>query len=142
MKNKKCITTPKDVASWALRELSVCTPYVLDYEANGSIYLFEPNKAPERIAPGSELYNKIREIEEQQHITIYAVTHDNLAPIGEMYSYLCISPYEEDWDHMVHYQGNNRFMVYAYVQNVADDRCSESGYILVFAYHNGIWRLG
>lgn len=141
-KKAKCLVTPKDVAAWALGELNVSTPYVLDYEANGNIYFFDRRKAPERIVPGSELYSKIREIEQARNITIYAVTHDYLEPVGEMYSYFCISPYEEDFDHMVRHLGDDHFMVYAYVQNMTDDRCSEFGYILVHAAYGGMVRLG
>lgn len=143
MKNKNCVYfEPKHVGAWALREMNVSRPYVLDYEANGNIYLFDRRKAPERIAPGSELWNKIKEIEEQRHVTIYAVTHDYLPIVGEMYSYLCISPYPEDWEHMVRHHGDDHFLVYAYVQNVSYDRCSEFGYIMVLARYNGMVRLG
>lgn len=143
MENKNGILfAPKHVGAWALRELNVSMPYVLDYEANDSIYLFDRRKAPERITPGSELWNKIKEIEKARNVIIYAVTHDYIEPIGEMYSYLCISPYPEDWQYMVRHQGDDHFFVYAYVQNMSNDRCSESGYILVLARYNGMVRLG
>lgn len=142
MSNKRTILTPKDVAAWALREMYISTPYILDFLANGQIYLFDSEKAPERIMPSSDLYYKIQEIEENRHLTVYAVTHDYLEPVGEMYSYLCISPYEEDWEHMLRRRGADLFMVYAYVQNMSDDLCSESGYILVRSGYNGMVRLG
>ena len=77
-------TTVKDVAAWALRELNVSTPYVLDFEANDSVYLFDRDNI-QRIAPNSELADKIREIESDRNLKIYAVTHDCLPIVGEMY---------------------------------------------------------
>ena len=141
---KKHSIQQKDVAAWALRELNVSMPYVLDFEANDRVYLFNPRKTPERIAPGSELMAKIREIEEERKLKIYAVTHDYLSVVGETYSFLCISPYEEDWDGMLQPIRNNAgfFRAYAYVHNVANPECSESGYVVLFPHLGKLVRVG
>ena len=141
---KKHSIQQKDVAAWALRELNVSMPYVLDFEANDCVYLFNPGKTPERIAPGSELMAKIREIEEERKLKIYAVTHDYLSVVGETYSFLCISPYEEDWDGMLQPIRNNAgfFRAYAYVHNVANPECSESGYVVLFPHLGKLVRVG
>lgn len=134
-------TQPKDVAAWALRELNVSTPYVLDFEQNDRVYLFYYDDV-QYIAPGSELADKIRLIETTRHLKVYAVTHDFLLPIGEMYSFLCISKFEEDWDKMVSLVGENTFRVYAYVHNVIAPECSESGYIILRSEHGKLVRVG
>lgn len=135
--------TPKEVAAWALRELNVSTPYVLDFEANDSVYLFDQGNV-RRISPSSELMAKIREIEKERKVKIYAVTHDYLFAVGEMYSFLCISLYEEDWDGMVYSIRNHAGLVrvYAYVYNVAIPEYSESGYVLLRSEHGKLVRVG
>lgn len=137
-------TQQKEVAAWALRELNVSMPYVLDFEANDRVYLFNPRKTPERIAPNSELADKVREIEAVRKLKIYAVTHDYLSVVGETYSFLCISPYEEDWDGMLQPIRNNAgfFRAYAYVHNVANPECSESGYVVLFPHLGKLVRVG
>lgn len=136
-------TTTKEVAAWSLRELNVSTPYVLDFEANDSIYLFGiDDGSPQRIAPSSELMDKIREIEASRDVKIYAVTHECLPIIGETYSFLCISPYKEDWECMVQYIGHNSFYVYAYVHNVAKPEYSESGFVTLLSNGRNLLRVG
>ncbi len=134
--------TPKDVAVWALRELNVSMPYVLDYEAHGSVYLFDCGNA-KRIAPSSELADKVREIEAARKLKIYAVTHDFLPSVGEMYSFLCISPYKDDWDGMVKFSSDKqRAYVYAYVYNPVIPEYSESGYVLLSMINGKLLRVG
>ena len=134
----------KEVAAWALRELNVSTPYVLDFETNDSLYLFGfDDELPRRIAPSSELMDKIREIEKARNVKIYAVTHDYLPYVGEMYSFLCISPYQADWDGMVTLMPNKRqACVYAYVYNVDSPECSESGFVALRITGGKLVRVG
>ena len=118
-----------DIAAWALSELNVSTPYVLDFKANDSIYLFDGDNV-QRISPDSELMDKVREIEIERNLKIYAVMHDNLPVIGETYSFLCISPYQSDWALMVRLSPSKlQAFVYAYVYNVAIPKYSEGGYV-------------
>ena len=86
--------------------------------------------------------DKIRLIETTRHLKVYAVTHDFLLPFGEMYSFLCISKFEEDWDKMAFHIGENMFRVYAYVHNVANPECSESGYVVLFPHLGKLVRVG
>lgn len=136
-------TTTKDVAAWALRELNVSTPYVLDFEAHDNVYLFGfDDELPRRIDPSSELMDKIREIEKARNVKIYAVTHDYMPYVGEMYSFLCISPYKADWDDMVKRVGYSKFYVYAYVYNVDSPDCSESGFVVLLSNGRFLLRVG
>lgn len=138
----KIETTQKDVAIYALREMLVSKAIIADFETNDNVYLFEGHKAAERIVPGSGLYCTLRRIEEANHVKIYAVTRDYMPLIGYMYSFLCVSPYEEDWEHMVRRVDANTYMAYAYVQNLQDDLCSEFGYVAVSTYGGFIRRVG
>ena len=135
-----------EVAAWALRELNVSTPYVLDFEEHDSLYLFDCDRDCNnisRIAPSSELMDKVREIEKARNVKIYAVTHDYMPYVGEMYSFLCISPYQADWDSMVKLTPiKHHARVYAYVYNVDSPECSESGFVVLRINGGNLVRVG
>lgn len=136
----------KDVAIWALCELNVSTPYILDFKENDNVYLFDCDNDRnniQRIAPNSELMDKIREIEEARNLKIYAVTHDYMPYVGEMYSFLCISPYQADWCDMVKLTPiKHHARVYAYVYNVDSPECSESGFVALRITDGKLVRVG
>ena len=132
----------KDMATIILRDLGVAEPYVVDFEATDQVYLWDDGKEPTRISPRSELGKKIRELELRRNVTVYAVTHEELSIVGECYSFLCVSPYPEEWTSMFRRgASNNRFLVYAYVENVMFPKCSESGYVLLQASDGIIRRI-
>ena len=81
----------------------------------------------------------MKEIESKYGCTVYAVTHEYTS-IGEMYSFLIISAYEEEWDDMITPLGNNRFYAFAYVWNVSDEDCSEFGDVAIVSFGGGIKR--
>lgn len=131
----------KSVAESLMEDLGISKPYILDYTCNNQVYLYE-NAEARRIDVGSELHAKIKELEQQHNGKIYAVTHDYLPIVGEMYSFLYVSPYQEDWDHILRPMGKRRFMVYAYVQNVQCDICSEFGYVVLESAFGELRRVG
>ena len=130
----------KSVAEALMEKLGISKPYILDYTCNNQVYLYE-NAEARRIDFGSELYAKIKELETKGG-KVYAVTHDYLPIVGEMYSFLYVSPYQEDWNHMFRPMGKRRFMVYAYVQNVQCDICSEFGYVVLESAFGELRRVG
>ena len=136
----------KEVAAWALCKLNVSAPYILDFKENDNVYLFDCDhdcNNISRIAPSSELMDKIREIEKARNVKIYAVTHDYLPYVGEMYSFLCISPYQADWDGMVSLMPNKRIAyACAYVYNVDSPECSESGFVALRITGGKLVRVG
>lgn len=137
-----------DVAVEALCTLKVSLPYVIDFKENGNVYLFDcdcdcDRSIIQRIAPNSELMDKIREIEKERNVKIYAVTHDYMPYVGEMYSFLCISPYSLDWNRTVYLMPNKRHArVYAYVYNVDRPECSESGFVVLRISGGKLVRVG
>lgn len=142
MKHKiKDLVKLKSVAESLMEDLGISKPYILDYTCNNQVYLYE-NAEARRIDPDSELYAKIKELEQKHNGKIYAVTHDYLPIVGEMYSFLYVSPYQEDWDRILRPMGRRRFMVYAYVQNVEIDICSEFGYVLLESAFGELRRVG
>lgn len=124
--------TQKDVAMYLMRELNMPMSSILLFEQRDLVTLFDGESNNRSYAfPSTSLWDKIKQIEEANYVMIYAVTRDYMPVIGYMYSFLCVSPYEEDWDQMVRHVGKDTYMAYAYVQNLQDDKCSEFGYVAV-----------
>lgn len=74
---------------------------------------------------------KIDEIQNRFGCLVYYVTHE-IFPFGEMYSFLIVSKYPEDWKYqVVQKYPDGTMSVDAYVWNVTNDRRSEMGRIIV-----------
>lgn len=131
----------KDTAKRLMTELGVCVPYILDFENNNQIYLFK-NYEGYKISPGTELFNRIQEIERECNVKVYAVTSDIIPIVGLNYTFLCVSPYPEDWDGLLRQIDNDLFRAYAYVHNVAVPECSESGFVSLSTFGGGVKRVG
>lgn len=135
MKTRTNSKTPiplKDVAMHLMRELNMPMSSILLFEQRDLVTLFDGVFNNRSYAfPSTSLWDKIKQIEEANYVKIYAVTRDYMPVIGYMYSFLCVSSHEEDWDQMVRHVGKDTYMAYAYVQNLQDNKCSEFGYVAV-----------
>lgn len=131
-----------DIAREFMIELGVSKKYSVLFDQCDAVFLYDPRlDLPERETP--ELHRKIAELEQKSNVKVYAVTHDYIALIGETYSYLCVSPYEEDIEHLVRNTKDPTVkLVYAYVENILDEKCSEFGYIAVKSDYGSIVRVG
>lgn len=77
-------------------------------------------------------------IEQKYNIIVYAIIYDN-TNLGELYSMLCVSSYEEDWEFE---QDSVEYLIpYAYVVNDTYKECSEFGSISVAEHNNGLIRV-
>ena len=89
-----------------------------------------------------ELALKMDEIRKRFGCLIYYVTHEE-SNFGEMYSFLIVSKYPEDWKYQFVKKYPDRMMsVDAYVWNVTDDNKSEMGRILVQNEEGLLLRVG
>lgn len=131
-----------DIAREFMIELGVSKKYSVLFDQCDAVFLYDPRlDLPERVTP--ELHEKISAIERSRNVKIYAVTHDYIAELGETYSYLCVSPYEEDVEQLLRNTEDPTVkLVYAYVENVLDEKCSEFGYIAVKSDYGSIVRVG
>lgn len=86
------------------------------------------------------ILRRIKQFEEERKCLVYAVTSDDM-PFGKCFSFLCISPYEEDWRFMFNTDGVH-YVVYAYVWNVTEDWRSESGSVLLVNRGSRLIRVG
>lgn len=141
--NSKTPIPLKDVAMHLMRELNMPACSIFSFEQHDIVTLFDGERNNRGYAfPYTVLHDKIKQIEETNHVKIYAVTHDYMPVIGYMYSFLCVSPYEEDWDQMVRHVGKDTYMAYAYVLNMTHDVCSEFGSVVLETGYCSFRRVG
>ena len=124
----------KEIAVQNLRALKIFEPYIKTFETSGKVVLFEGSLS--NYINNIKLYEKIDELESKYGYCVYAVIYSD-----GMYSFLCVGQYPED-NYLVQPIGNNTFYALAYVQNIYDDFCSESGIIMVKSVNGVIRRLG
>lgn len=130
----------KSVAIRAMRILGLDAVTVSEFERDGKVYMFENGVAKE-IEEDSEVYCKIRELEKERGMLVYAVTHERFG-FGECFSFLNVSKYKEDWQHEIVCFKNGIYAVQSYVWNVTNPECSESGSVIIHAVGSGIERVG
>ena len=87
------------------------------------------------------ILNKIKELELKYNVIVYAVTHE-YTDFGELYSFLVVPKYKEDWNELFHFYDKNDYSVYSYVWNKTNNECSEFGYILVRKFSGILKRIG
>ena len=132
--------TQKEVALSAMKSLNILPAYINKFKKDGTITLFERFGGyyiEEDNEP--ELLKKIKEFEAEYGSIVYAVTH-TFTQFGELYEFLCISKYEEEWEYTL--EDIKDGYVFSYVWNKTDDYCSEFGTIAVKSFGGGIARVG
>ena len=86
-----------------------------------------------------EILSKVKEIEQSKNCLIYAITSDEME-FGKCYSFLMISPYEEDLNYLIQSYGM-KHRVCAYVWNTTDEWRSESGYVTLLSKNGRLYRI-
>ena len=129
----------KNKAIELMKKLNIYKPYIDGFEKCGKVCFFE-NYGGFWVDQESHISGKIKELEEKYNCLVYAVTHE-ITSIGEMYDFLIVSDYPEEWDDTLLPAGDGTFYAYAYVWNVDDDYCSEFGDIVVRSFGGGIKRI-
>lgn len=128
----------KEKAIELLQELDIYKPYINGFKRSNKVCFFEEfsgywiNQEP-------ELYKKMQEIEKEYNCKVYAVTHE-YTEFGELYDFLIVTDYPEEWDNLV-YSNGNKHTAFAYVWNKDVDWCSEFGNITVQSFGGGIKRI-
>lgn len=129
----------KNKAIELMKKLDIYKPYIDGFEKSGKVCFFE-NFGGFWVDQETRILNKIKELEEKYNCLVYAVTHE-MTSIGEMYDFLIVSDYPEEWEDTLLPTGEGAFYAYAYVWNVDDDYCSEFGDIVVRSFGGGIKRI-
>lgn len=122
-----------------MKRLDIYEPYIEGFRDNNQVCFFErfigfwDYQEP-------EIENKRKELEREFGFLIYAVTHEFIGD-DEMYSFLYVSKYEEDWKYSLTDAGQKTFYAHAYVWNKSCEWCSEPGTIVIQYVGGGIRRV-
>ena len=130
----------KEKATEIMQQLKIYKPYINDFKKENIVTYFERHIGFWAFQD-KELDDKIKSLEKNFNITIYAATHE-LLEFGECYSFLYISNDKEEWDYVIEPINSNQFYARSYVWNKTDDTCSEFGDIVVFTALGGLRRIG
>ena len=135
----KTIEEKKIKAIELMKKLDIYRPYIKGLQKEDNVCYFE-NYGGYWAWQEPDLMKKVKELEEEHNCLVYAITHEYTA-IGEMYSFLIITDYEEEWSTLLE-KYNNHYFAFAYVWNKDDDMCSEFGTIALSSFGGGIRRIG
>ena len=129
----------KEKAIELMKKLDIYKPYIKGFKNEDTVCYFE-NYGGYWAYQEPGLIEKVKELEEEHNCLVYAITHEYTA-IGEMYSFLIITDYEEEWDTLLEKYGN-QYYGFAYVWNKDDEECSEFGTVAISSFGGGIRRIG
>ena len=130
----------KDKALELMKQLKIYKPFIDDFKDKDLVCYFE-HCIGYWVYQKTEVEAKMREIEQEYNCLVYAITHE-FTNIGELYNFLIVPNYPEEWDELLYAQNDNQYIAYAYVWNKSDDWCSEFGSISIQAAVGGIRRIG
>ena len=122
-----------------MKKLDIYRPYIKGLQKEDNVCFFE-NYGGYWAWQEPDLMKKVKELEEEHNCLVYAITHEYTS-IGEMYSFLIVTDYEEEWDTLLEKYGN-QYYAFAYVWNKDDDDCSEFGTVALSSFGGGIRRIG
>lgn len=132
MENKKAEAIKR------MKMLDLYTPYIKAFEKKDEIFLSEMTGGVYEITSEIELKEKIKEFELEHNALVYHVIH-TMTAFGELYSFLYVSDYEEEWEMDNDDIADGYAM--SYVWNKTDEWCSEFGSIGVQGKFGGIVRV-
>ena len=120
-----------------MKVLDLYKPYINLFEQADEVFLSEMTGGVYEFSNNTELVAKVKEFEEEHNALVYHVIH-TLTQFGELYSFLYVSDYEEEWE-MDNADIEDGYAL-AYVWNKDDEWCSEFGSIGVLGKFGGIVR--
>lgn len=136
-------TQQKELAVRCLEKLDIFKPYIRKFKSKAGIPCFFERYAGFYADQEPELWNKIKEVEEEYGCLVYAITHE-ITEFGELWSMLCI-PSEcdrvEDALDLVNQINQNEYFAFTYTWNKTNPAFSEFGDIAVRATYGGIKRI-
>lgn len=142
MKKNTSPTLPekKDKAVEIMRTLDIYEPYIRGFKQSDRVCYYE-GFGGFWVEQKPEIEAKMKEVENRYDCKVYAITHE-FTDFGELWDFLLVTNYPEDWENAVYSYEGNKHIVCAYVWNKTDEDCSELGSIAVESFGGGIRRLG
>lgn len=120
-----------------MKALDLYAPYIKSFEKKDEIFLSEMTGGVYEFSDNEELVEKIKSFEEENDVLVYHVIR-TMTQFGELYNFLYVSDYEEEWD--MDNADIAAGYALAYVWNKTDEWCSEFGSIGVRGQFGGIVR--
>ena len=133
----------KEIAVSCLEKLDIYKPYIRKFKSKAGIPCFFENYAGFYVDQEPEIYNKMKEIEEEFDCLIYAITHE-ITDFGELWSMLCVPRECEGVEEIIgNFSSSNRndFYAFTYTWNKTTPMFSEFGDIAVRSFGGGIKRI-
>lgn len=109
---------------------------IKEFQHEGKLNLSENNGGLYWLNEG--LQKRVAEFEKKYNSLVYHVIRSRSA-IGEMISYLYVSPWDEEWAEDKADLKSGRALVY--VENLSDESLSEFGFIGIMPLFGGVTRL-
>ena len=122
-----------------MEKLGLFKPCIKAFAKYDELQLTEPTGGLYEFSENEELNTKIKEFEEEYDALVYHVIH-TYTQFGELYNFLYVSDYEEEWEMDIADIADNYAV--AYVWNKSDDWMSEIGGIAVRERFGGLVRVG
>ena len=129
--------TKKTEAIKRMKALDLYTPYIREFEKKNKIFLSEMTGGVYEFDDDEVLNAKVKEFEAENNALVYHIIR-TMTGFGELYSFLFVSDYEEEWE-MENDDLKDGYTL-AYVWNKTDEWCSEFGSIGVQGRFGGIVR--
>ena len=121
-----------------LEKMDIYKPYIKGFRESDKVCFFE-RFGGYWVEQEPEIYNKMKEIEQEYNCTVYAITHE-FTQFGECYSFLLVTNYKSEWKNLVVTENGTHY-AFAYVWNKDDEWCSELGTVGVKSFGGGITRV-
>lgn len=130
----------KEKAIEIMQKLDIYEPYITGYKEHDQVCFYE-RFGGYWVHQEPEIEAKMREIERQYNVTIYAITHE-LTEFGELWSFLCVSNKGSRYACTKSF-GNvcNDFICSAYVWNKSGGFV-DFGSIEIRSFGGGLMRIG
>ena len=120
-----------------MKALDLYKPYINLFEKDNKIFLSEMTGGVYEFDDDEELNAKVKAFEAEHDALVYHVIR-TMTQFGELYNFLYVSDYEEEWE-MDNADIADGYAL-AYVWNKTDEWCSEFGSIGVRGKFGGIVR--
>ncbi len=130
----------KEIAVRCLEKLDIYKPYIRKFKSKAGVPCFFEGFAGFYADQEPELWQKIKEVEEEYGCLVYAITHSILES-AELWSMLCVPKECDGVEDILDKFNSSDFYAFTYTWNKSYDFFSEFGDIAVRSAYGGIKRI-
>ena len=135
---KVSIENKKAEAIHRMQALDLYKAYIKAFKDNDEIFMSEMTGGVYEFGTNTALVAKVKEFEAEHNALVYHVIH-TCTEFGELYTFLYVSDYEEEWE--LDNADIRAGYALAYVWNKDDEWCSEFGSVGVGCLGGGLVRI-